>query len=120
VLLSTLALRVRSMDPLKDFHKTVLSLDNCIIPNERLIHTPSSRDGVSHDLEVDLRIVGCEYIQSAGLLLRLPQVAMATAQVIFQRFYYSKSYVKYSIYVSDFSLQYSQQVMGVVLLGPIW
>lgn len=74
VLLSTLALRVRSMDPLKDFHKTVLSLDNCIIPNERLIHTPSSRDGVSHDLEVDLRIVGCEYIQSAGLLLRLPQV----------------------------------------------
>ena len=32
---------------------------------------------------------------------------MATAQVIFQRFYYSKSYVKYSIYVSDFSLQYS-------------
>jgi len=74
VLLSTLALRVRSMDPLKDFHKIVLSLDNCIIPNERLIHTPSSRDGVSHDLEVDLRIVGCEYIQSAGLLLRLPQV----------------------------------------------
>ena len=32
---------------------------------------------------------------------------MATAQVIFQRFYYSKSYVKYSIYVSDFSLQCS-------------
>lgn len=63
------------MDPIKDFHKTVLSLDNCIIPNERLINTPSSRDGMSHDLEVDLRIVGCEYIQSAGLLLRLPQVS---------------------------------------------
>ena len=30
---------------------------------------------------------------------------MATAQVIFQRFYYSKSYVKYSIYVSDCSLR---------------
>ena len=29
------------------------------------------------------------------------QVAMATAQVIFQRFYYSKSFVKYSIQVSD-------------------
>lgn len=63
------------MDPIKEFHKTVLSLDNCIIPNERLINTPSSRDGMSHDLEVDLRIVGCEYIQSAGLLLRLPQVS---------------------------------------------
>lgn len=88
------------MDPVKDFSRTQLSLDNCIIPNERLLNTPSSKDGCSHELEVDLRIVGSEYIQSAGLLLRLPQVAMATAQVLFQRFYYSKSFVKYSIQVS--------------------
>ena len=88
------------MEPLKEFGKTVLSLENCIIPSERLLVTPSSKDGVSHELEVDLRIVGCEYIQSAGLLLKLPQVAMATAQVLFQRFYYAKSFVKYSIQVS--------------------
>ena len=88
------------MDPVKDYSRTHLSLDNCIIPNERLLNTPSSKDGCSHELEVDLRIVGSEYIQSAGLLLRLPQVAMATAQVLFQRFYYSKSFVKYSIQVS--------------------
>lgn len=87
------------MEPLKEYGATELSLDNCIIPNERLLNTPSSKDGCSHELEVDLRIIGCEYIQSAGLLLRLPQVAMATAQVLFQRFYYSKSFVKYSIQV---------------------
>lgn len=92
------------MEPLKDFSKILLSLENCIIPNDRLLSTPSSKDGVSHDLEVDLRITGCEYIQSAGLLLKLPQVAMATAQVLFQRFYYTKSFVKYSIQVSNVCL----------------
>ncbi|KAJ8368004.1 hypothetical protein SKAU_G00080320 [Synaphobranchus kaupii] len=44
----------------------------------------------------DLRILGCELIQSAGILLRLPQVAMATGQVLFHRFFYSKSFVKHS------------------------
>jgi len=42
---------------------------------------------------------------------------MATAQVIFQRFYYSKSYVKYSIYVSDFSLQCSCIVRSYMVSG---
>lgn len=88
------------MEPLKEYSGTKLSLDNCIIPTERLVNTPSCKDGCDHKLEVDLRIVGCEYIQSAGLLLRLPQVAMATAQVLFQRFYYGKSFVKYSVQVS--------------------
>ena len=90
------------METLKEYGATKLSLDNCMVPNERLLDTPSSKDGCSHELEVDLRIVGCEYIQSAGLLLRLPQVAMATAQVLFQRFYYSKSFVKYSVQVRQF------------------
>lgn len=62
------------MEPRKEFGKSVLSLENCIIPAESLIGTPSRKDGVSQSLEVDLRITGCEYIQSAGLLLRLPQV----------------------------------------------
>ncbi len=90
------------MDPIQEFSKSKLTLDNCIIPNERLRNTPSSKDGCSHDLEVDLRIVGCEYIQTAGVLLRLPQVAMATAQILFQRYFYSKSLVKYNMLVSFF------------------
>ena len=88
------------MDPIQDFVKVKLSLDNVIIPTERLRNTPSLRDGCPHDLEVDLRILSCEYIQTAGVLLHLPQVAMATAQVLFQRFFYSKSLVKYNFLVS--------------------
>lgn len=88
------------MDSIQDFSKVELTLDNPIIPNERLRSTPSARDGCPHELEVDLRIVGCEYIQTAGVLLRLPQVAMATAQVLFQRFFYSKSLLKYNMVVS--------------------
>ncbi len=91
------------MDPAQDFNKVQLTLNNVFIPTERLRNTPSSKDGCSHDLEVDLRIVGCEYIQTAGMLLRLPQVAMATAQVLFQRFFYSKSFVKYNMLVSIMS-----------------
>uniref|UniRef100_A0A672Q2A0 Cyclin L1 n=1 Tax=Sinocyclocheilus grahami TaxID=75366 RepID=A0A672Q2A0_SINGR len=53
-------------------------------------------DGLDHETETDLRILGCELIQSAGILLRLPQVAMATGQVLFQRFFYSKSFIKHS------------------------
>lgn len=103
--------------PPKEYSSVSLSLENCFISEEKLRDTPSRKDGVSPSLEADLRIVGCEYIQSAGLLLRLPQVtlllvvicftahfaskvAMATAQVLFQRFFYSKSFVKYSIFVS--------------------
>lgn len=88
------------MDPIQEFSRVQLTLDNLVIPNERLRNTPSSKDGCPHELEIDLRIVGCEYIQLAGLLLRLPQVAMATAQVLFQRFFYSKSFVKYNFMVS--------------------
>ena len=62
------------MEPTREFSKTVLTLDNCIVPREKLLNTPSAQDGVSHELEVDLRLVGCEYIQTAGLLLKLPQV----------------------------------------------
>ena len=61
------------MEPLKEFSSIVLNLENTIIPDERLRDTPSAKDGVSHELEVDLRITGCEYIQSGGTLLKLPQ-----------------------------------------------
>uniref|UniRef100_A0A8C2KXE0 Cyclin L1 n=1 Tax=Cyprinus carpio TaxID=7962 RepID=A0A8C2KXE0_CYPCA len=53
-------------------------------------------DGLDCETETDLRILGCELIQAAGILLRLPQVAMATGQVLFQRFFYSKSFIKHS------------------------
>ena len=67
------------MDPIKEISGTVLTLDNCIVPRERLLNTPSRQDGVSHELEVDLRLVGCDCIQTAGLLLKLPQVRVRQA-----------------------------------------
>ena len=88
------------MEAIQDFEKIHLNLENCIVPRERLLNTPSAKLGISHELEVDLRITGCEYIQAAGMLLQLPQVAMATAQVLFQRFYYAKSFIDFRVRVS--------------------
>ncbi|KAK3104561.1 hypothetical protein FSP39_004989 [Pinctada imbricata] len=83
----------------RDFSKVQLTLENVLIPDEKLSPTPSMQDGLDLDSETDLRILGCELIQSAGILLKLPQVAMATGQVLFQRFYYSKSFVKHNMEV---------------------
>ncbi|XP_012689709.1 cyclin-L1 [Clupea harengus] len=80
----------------KHYSEVYLAIDNSIVPEERLSSTPSMLDGLDLETETDLRILGCELIQSAGILLRLPQVAMATAQVLFHRFFYSKSFIKHS------------------------
>ena len=101
----------------RDFSKVIISLENCLIPIDKLTPTPSEQDGLDKDIELDLRILGCELIQTSGILLKLPQVcllfttskkatcdlaihfqvAMASAQVLFQRFYYSKSFVKHNV-----------------------
>jgi len=39
-------------------------------------------------------------VQTAGKLLRLPQTAMATGQVLMHRFYYSKSYIKHPMEIT--------------------
>ncbi|XP_056599881.1 cyclin-L1 [Triplophysa dalaica] len=81
----------------KLYSEVFLAIDNSIVGEERLGTTPSMLDGLDHETETDLRILGCELIQSAGILLRLPQVAMATGQVLFQRLFYSKSFIKHNV-----------------------
>lgn len=81
--------------------RVVLNLENCILTEDRLNNTPSMQDGLDREVETDLRFVGCELIQNAGILLKLPQVAMATGQVLYQRFYYSKSFVGHNFEVSS-------------------
>ncbi|KAI1309384.1 Cyclin-L2 [Halotydeus destructor] len=76
------------------YGRVELNLEQCILPEGKLNDTPSVKDGLSKEEELDLRILGCELIQNSGILLRLPQVAMATAQVLYQRFYYSESFVR--------------------------
>ncbi|XP_022163740.1 cyclin-L1-like isoform X1 [Myzus persicae] len=85
---------------LKQPTKVLLTLSNVLLPKEKLTSTPSMIDGLDFETEVDLRIVGCEWIQIAGMLLKLPQVAMATGQVLFQRFYYTKSFVRHPMEIT--------------------
>ncbi|KAF8509558.1 cyclin-like protein [Gautieria morchelliformis] len=59
--------------------------------------TPSREDGIPAELEDELRTYGCKLIQQAGVLLKQNQVAMATAQVLFQRFWYVTSMKNFGI-----------------------
>lgn len=58
----------------KPYGKVELSLNNVLLPDDKLTNTPSRQDGMSLELETSLRILGCELIQTAGILLKLPQV----------------------------------------------
>ncbi|XP_067945584.1 cyclin-L1-like [Watersipora subatra] len=80
-----------------EYSGVLLTLDNALLSEEKLSPTPSMQDGLDSEIEQDLRILGCELIQTAGILLKLPQVAMATGQVLFQRFYYCKSFVNHNM-----------------------
>ena len=53
---------------------TVLTLENVLLPAQTLASSPSVQDGLTDDEEMDLRILGCELIQTSGILLKLPQV----------------------------------------------
>jgi len=44
-----------------------------------------------------LRLFGCDLIQQATILLKLPQVTGATAQTYFHRFYARASFAKYDV-----------------------
>ncbi|KAI9312220.1 cyclin-like protein [Dichotomocladium elegans] len=72
-------------------------MQNSVASIEQIEQTPSKRAGIPEDQEEKLRHFGCELIQSAGIILKLPQVAMATAQVLFQRFFYMASLKEFGI-----------------------
>lgn len=60
----------------RTFGKIILTLENAILSAEKLENpTVSQEDGLSREIELDLRILGCELIQTAGILLKLPQVS---------------------------------------------
>lgn len=91
----------------KSYHKSQLRslrmiftvLDNFYMSKEDLADSPSRKDGVSPEVERDQRIYGCEMIQEAGILLRLPQAVMATGQVLLHRFYCKVSLVAHDVKV---------------------
>ncbi|QRV75309.1 Cyclin, N-terminal domain [Ceratobasidium sp. AG-Ba] len=63
----------------------------------QISQTPSRADGIAADIEEGMRAYGCKLIQQAGLLLKQNQVAMSTAQILFQRFWYVTSLKQFSV-----------------------
>ena len=83
---------------------------NPVASLEQLEKSPSYSDGISPgtlkkikkiliktELEYKCRILSCVLIQQAGELLKIPQIAIATAQVLCQRYYYLTSLKRYKI-----------------------
>lgn len=71
---------------------------NSLASDEQVLHTPSSLDGIDAALEEELCTYACQQIQQAGILLSLPQAAMATAQVLFRRFWFVSSMKQFNVH----------------------
>jgi hypothetical protein len=59
--------------------------------------SPSKRDNINEEQEVNLQIYACELIQQTGQLLKLPQVVMTRAQVLLHRFYMKRSLKEFCV-----------------------
>lgn len=75
------------------------AVDDFYLSAEALATSPSRADGVDAATETQLRRYGCDAIQEAGILLRLPQVVCATAQVLLHRFYCKRSLTQFDVKV---------------------
>jgi len=64
-----------------------------LFTEEEVLSAPSIIDGLAPPEERYLRAKGVNFIIQAGILLKLPQLTLATAAVFFQRFYMRKSMV---------------------------
>lgn len=64
---------------------------------DQIEKSPSREDGLPHEMEEDLRAYGCQLIHQAGILLKQKQVAVATAQILFQRFWFVTSMKQFGI-----------------------
>lgn len=80
---STTVTKPTTVPNTKSYGKIVLTLQNCLLPEEKLNSTPSHLDGLDAETETDLRILGCELIQTAGILLKLPQVSTCTVNFVY-------------------------------------
>ncbi|EST05059.1 Cyclin, N-terminal [Kalmanozyma brasiliensis GHG001] len=69
---------------------------NPLATRQQLAMTPTMAEGLTFDLEMELRALGCQMIQQMGVLLQLPQRTMAAAQIFFQRFWYTSSMCDFS------------------------
>lgn len=88
----------------RQFGKIILTLENCLLSDNKLQETPSQQDGLDKETETNLRILGCELIQIAGILLKLPQVnqnIQLIIRIIFLlKYLFLARYIVYSIYIN--------------------
>ena len=75
------------------------NIDSFYISAEQLEASPSRTDGIDADTERTLRHLCCDLVAEATILLRLPQVVAATAQVLVQRFYCKRSLKRFDVKV---------------------
>ena len=67
---------------------------------------------------MELRSFGTTLIQEGGTLLDVPQVVMATGQVLFHRFYCKKSMAKYDVEVRKGHMLLATQAGTLVNIHP--
>ena len=67
------------------------ALENSVVSLEMLQETPSMKEGYPSKFERDIRLLVCNWIEQATVLLKLPQLAAATAQVLVHRYYFMES-----------------------------
>jgi protein BUR2 len=67
--------------------------DQWLFDEYELAHTPSVTDGITTQDERCRRAKGVNFIIQAGIVLKLPQLTLATAAVFFHRFYMRRSMV---------------------------
>lgn len=67
---------------------------------EELVNTPSFRDGINGETEMQYRKEGINFIRNMGEKLSLGYNTIATAVVYFQRFYMAHSFSEFPLYIT--------------------
>lgn len=76
---------------------------DAFVSAKELANPPSCTETAASDKPIDmesensLRIFGCELIQAGCILLKLPQVAALSGQMLFHRFYYKVSFTRFDV-----------------------
>ncbi|KAI4175336.1 MAG: hypothetical protein LQ343_001711 [Gyalolechia ehrenbergii] len=83
------------MSPSRDLPNEVLQIveSQWIFTDTELLRTPSILDGLSPEKERENRGKGVNFIFQVGIMLKLPQVTLATASVLLHRFFMRHSMV---------------------------
>lgn len=79
------------------------SNDQQALPLQLIANTPSRKNGIEEQTENMMRIFGCQLILDAGILIKLPQIVMARAQILFHRFYQKVSMRDHDVVLGSMS-----------------